>query len=650
MGKEHDREYNTALNQIEFFKGLGLGAKESMVQLFTGLNRQDYIQKELYSQQIRPARAVRDLLASSERGRAMWKKVTGKELPARTLTKQQIWDKALQATIGIPAEAVARALNIGDKPQRFAAERSQAATFAKNLGLKDLDYKYFLAFPKEEAFRAYKAKGLSAAEAEKKAQYIADTIVKEGERSTFQQDNFLNKLLSEAFGSFTGKKDSGLSNFLKATTVSPFVKIPANAFWSGYNLVNPEVALLQSFIYAGKAASKKKSGKTAFPFDRDNSSAEKDMREARYWMAHAVTGVALRGLVIALVGNGIYNPANTGDETKKEREGEGAYVQNGTINVTKLNAWLRGEDPSKVKGGLLVQNKWFGVMGTIGNTIARKYYDMTPEQRANQDGFSNTLFGGLEVDALKEFEQGVFSNTSSMLSALNGNQLDSRRWGVGVLNMLANTFHPAALAQTSKADLDYVASANADTFGKQLENSMLQRSSMLRNLLNKYPPAKVNIWGEPMMKDKSYANRLFGFTNANKDAFAMPIFEDAKRTGDIGYFPPAVPTILNDKKLTADQYTSLSTYVGQERKRLIAPYINDAAEIDGYNTKYSQLPDDKRKKVLERFYEIGRLNGLMKFYTDFPDLKPKDEEPDYLEQAQRSLFLELTELLKAKDW
>ena len=47
---------------------------------------------------------------------------------------------------GIMAEAIARTLNIGDKPQRYAAEGAQASAFAKALGLKDIDYKLFIEF------------------------------------------------------------------------------------------------------------------------------------------------------------------------------------------------------------------------------------------------------------------------------------------------------------------------------------------------------------------------------------------------------------------------------------------------------------------------------------------------------------------------
>jgi len=113
-----------------------------------------------------------------------------------------------------------------------------------------MDYKLFVEFPQEEAYRAYKAQGLSDEVAAKKAEYIKAAILKEGERSTFQQDNLLNKGLTAFFG-ILGGKDSGVANLAKTLTISPYIKIPSNAFWSLYNLLNPEVAILQSGIHAG---------------------------------------------------------------------------------------------------------------------------------------------------------------------------------------------------------------------------------------------------------------------------------------------------------------------------------------------------------------------------------------------------------------
>ncbi len=612
LGKDFNREYNTSLVvQKEFFNGLGLGAKESFEQLLTGLNRQDYVQKEVYGQQIRPARAFRDLVAYAQ----------GK----KKLNKRQVWDKALQVYPGLPAEIVARMLNLGDKPQRFGAEKAQGAAFALALGLKDIDYKLFMEFPREEAYRAYKEQGLSDVEAGKKADYIQEVIVKEGKRSTFQQDNFLNDKLNKLFGG----EQSGVGGLVKSLTVSPFIKIPSNAYWSYYNLVNPEVALLQSLWYGGKALQNK---------NKDDNSAALSLREARYWMAHAATGMAMRGVVTMLVQAGIFVAANTGDDKKKEREGEAYFEPQGTINLSKLKALLLGKAPSEVTDGVTISNRWFGQIGTVGNAIARKMEDMTPEQREAQDEFWNVAIGGLEFDAVKDLEQGIFSNSSALLGALNeSGTYGLQRYGLNVINMMTNIVHPATLAQISRAELPYYSTTKADSFLGELKNSMLQRSSVIRAIADQYPPSKINIWGEPMERGGNTLERLFNINRVNKDNFAQPIYEDAKRTGDIGFFPPAIMPTLSGKKLNAEQYNILQQYVGQARKDYIAPYINDEAKIEGFDQFYSQIEDDGiKKRALEYLYQLGRKYGVAKFVEEYPEFEKEEETEE--EQAEDKKF------------
>ena len=623
-GTEYQREYNVLGTQKEFFKKLGFGTKESVEQLITGLNRQDYIQKEVGGQKIQPLQAAKDL----------WASFTGK----KKLTTAQTWDKAIQATVGVPAEAIARTLNIGDKPQRFAAEGAQAAAFAKSFGLKDLDYKLFIEFPREEAYRIYKSQGLSDVEAARKADYIKDVIIKEGQRATFQQDNLVNTALSAVFNTVFGKgEETGLANLVKATTVSPYIKIPTNAFWSYYNLVNPEIALLQSFAHGGRAFYLNKAG--------EKNKAKLALRESRYWLAHSITGIAMKAVVIALVKAAVYNAGSDEEESKREREGKAFYEGQGTINIDKLNAVLSGQDPTQVTTGLLIPNRWFGQWGTVGNAIARKYENMTPEQRKTEADYYDFMLGELSTDVLQELEQGVFANTSSLLSYLNtGNP---NRYLVNTLNMFTNIVHPAALAQISRVKIPNYTTQKADTFLKELENSMLTRSSFIRELTGKYPPSKISIWGEPIQKQGGTIQKLFNITRVNKDMFARPLYDDAKKYNDINFFPPAVTSSLNGKQLTVDQTRVLQEFVGAARKARIAPYVNDSAKIEGYNVLYSELKDpEDKKKVLNYLYEIGRLDGLNKFYNQYKDLKPKEKPDDFLKELQFDLFKTLQKYKK----
>jgi len=601
--------------QAEFFSKLGLGTKEAFQQFFTGLNRADYTAKEIQGQQIRPATAWRDL----------WAFMKGK----KNLTGDQALDKSLQATVGIPAEIVARTLNLGDKPQRFAAEGAQAAAFAKALGLKDIDYDLFIDFPREEAYRAYKEKKLSDAEAGKKADYIRDTIIKEGQRSTFQQDNMLNDVINRAFG---GEK-SGIGSLAKAVTISPYIKIPSNAYWSYYNLVNPEVAFLQSAIYGVKAALKQSGKYTKFIGDKDNTSAAKDLNEAKYWFAHGAVGMATRAVIVSLVGAGIVRPSNTGGDTKKEREGEQTYEQQGTINVSKLFAAAQGKNPDEVKNGLNVQMRWFGHWGTMADRIAKKEEDMTPEQKANQGEFWDTVLGGLEIDALRDLNQGVFSNTSSMLTAVERG--DFQNYGVNLINMFTNIVQPASLAQIEKASMPYYTKQKADTFLGELNNTMLTRSKLYRDLTNQYPPSKIGIWGDKVEKKDNLPMRLFGISRANPDNFAQPIYEDYKRTNNTQFLPPSVrPEISGNGvtiKLPTEDASLLEELVGQQRKILASPYVNNMATFEGSNKTYSQIKDDDEKiDKLRIIYEEGYKNGKELFLKKRPQYiipeKTKEEK------------------------
>jgi hypothetical protein len=248
------------------------------------------------------------------------------------------------------------------------------------------------------------------------------------------------------------------------------------------------------------------------------------------------------------------------------------------------------------------------------------------------------LAGNLELSSMTELEQGVFGNTSSLLTALQNPEYGMKRYGLNTINMLTNIIQPAALAQLSRAEIPYVSQTKADTFGQELKNSMLQRSSVLRKISGQMPPAKVGIWGDKIERKDDIGMRLFGFSNVNKDAFARPIYDDVVRTNDIGYFPPAVSPNLNGQKLNVEESRKLEEYVGQARKSYIAPFVNDQAVIDGFDVTYSKLSDKDKKYVLQYLYELGKKDGEARFYEQYPSKQPTEKEIDYLDELQKDIF------------
>ena len=624
--------------QAEYFKKLKLGFKESGEQLFTGLNRQDYIQKETYAQSIQPLESMK----------ALYRYAKGKQ----KMSLAEVVDRSLQAT-GADAEAVARTLNIGDKPFRFGSEGATAADFSEALGLsKGIDYELFIEFPKAEAYRIYKKQGLSDAEATQKAEYIEKSIIQEGKRAAFQQDNFLADLLKMISGEVSKKTGPGVGELTSTLVVSPYIKTPANVFWSYYNLLHPEVALLQAFAYGGKAYKLR---------EKDPTASKLALREGRFWFGHAVTGIAYVSVISSMVGAGIFTAGSTAEDTKKEREGRSYYGKPGTTNVTKLMAWLRGEDPTQIKGGYTIKNSWFGHIGTLGNAIARREQEMTPEQLKNRGDLMDRLISNVDPDnlfpeALEGLQSGIFSNTSSLLNSIQSD-FGAKRWGLNTINLLTNVVQPATLAQISRAELPYYSSTKADSFMGELRNSMLQRSSMFRALTGEVPPAKVGIWGDRLEKKDNFMMRFFGISKENPDNFAQPLYDIVKRTNNISYFPPTIKPEIEDEgktsKLNTKQTIELEMMVGQYRKNLVAPLLNDFVDIGKYGV-WSELEDyfkgeglsneEARKRAdeikldaLRNAYDYGFELGKEAFLDAHPEFRNLDYDNSEMKDKKNAM-------------
>lgn len=602
---------NVALSQKEFTKKLWQGSKQSTEQLFTGLTNKDYFQKEVYSSQIHPFTSAKELWDYAFKG--------------KKLTPAQVADKSIQATVGLPAEIVARVLNIGDKPQRYAAEGAQAAVFAKNLGIKNVvDYEYFLEFPKEEAYRVYKQQGLSDEVAMKKAEELQSSIIKQGEESVFQQDNLLNDAINNAFKAPEkyGAVPGAIAETIKKFNL-PFLKIPLNAFWSYFNIVNPEVAFLQSATYAVKAIKTKSAS---------------DIQQAKKWAAHGTTGIALMAIGASLAKEGIINADNEDETTKKERMGEQQYEQQKSINITKLKAYLNGQDPSKVENGLNIDLKWLGVIGNVLNIQAAKLEEMTPEQKEKGMSYMEDLLNTMTLSGNELIDNGVFSNASGLLTAIKKGGGFADQYFLNLINMGTNIVQPAMFAQISRAQLPYYSQQKADTFFGQVENSMLSRSGLLRTLTGKYPPSKVSIWGDRMDRSGNILMKLFSVSKSKKDNFAQPIYEDYRRTNNTKFFPPSVKPEINKQKLNTEQARQLEILIGQARKSLIAPYIHDGAILEGYDEVYSKLSDEDKIKALEIIYEQGFNMGKEEFIRLYPQFgEPEPTEDDILKKTENEI-------------
>lgn len=595
-------DVNVLLAQKGYFSKGAVGGVQAVKQVFTGLTNKDYFQKEVYTSQIKPFHSWRDLY--------MW--WTGK----KHLSGEQITDKLLQGLPipGMSAEIVARMLNIGDKPFRFAAEAAIAETIATTeFKLKGMERQVFLRFPKEKALKIYKAKGLSEEDAAKKAEAIEKRIIEEGEQAVFQQSNIISDAINgmkqklssvDSTNNPTSGAISGIAKIL-GTLNMPFVKTPLNLAWEIFNLANPEIALLQSFVYGIRAIKNK---------------SKSDYIQSKKWMAHAATGLALLAAAAYLASIG----AVTGDDEdepykEKETKGKGTYQKPKRINISKVWRAATGGTTEDQDGDINVDWSWFGASGVIANMQANKYENMTKEEREEMT-YVEDLLRRMRTSAQDGLLNSVFQGSLTAVEALRTGKAD--QWLLGMMNVGANLIEPATISQISRATRPYDFSLSGEDFNEKLKKTIRSR------FFGKVQP-KVNIWGEPMKREGSggdVALRMLGISKTDTDQFANAIHQDFKRTGDAGFYPLAIsPKFTIEGKqisLNTEQAFQYESLVGLARKNLAAPFVNNMAtlSIGGEDKKYKDLKDAEKKELLGKIYDAGRDLGKAQFLQLHPEL------------------------------
>jgi hypothetical protein len=253
----------------------------------------------------------------------------------------------------------------------------------------------------------------------------------------------------------------------------------------------------------------------------------------------------------------------------------------------------------------------------------------------------NEWYERLGVSAMISMEQGAFSGWFQWIRAYQEGGNFAHQFGLQLVNMGSNVVQPATLAQISRNQIPYEYGTNADTFLEKVKNTLASRSSKLRTLTDRQPPARIGLWGDTVQRGTGWsavASRMFGITTLNRDAFAFKIYEDYERTGDAAFFPPEVKNEINKyyvdengiavekpekEKLDVSLAAELQQLVGKARKNLVAPFITGYATViddEGNEKKYSELNDDEaRIRVLSKLYEAGLKQGQAEFYAKHPE-------------------------------
>ena len=609
---------NIFLAQKGAYKGGGRGIKRGWFNFYKGTQERDYFSKTSYQSTLAPIEAVRDL-----------KLYFSGEKP---LTKTELFERSIRATIGWQPDFILRAMGFGDRPFRWAAEGSAAIQIAK-LELKlttDNEVNAFMYAPKKYAYKTLIEQGVPKEEAIQRAAEIEDRIIDAGSKAVLEQENALSRVSKWMDQGLATKKDDPLAkrigfgalSILKTTTF-PFVKIPANVYWQMFKVANPEVALLQGIYHGTKAAIESKNGNKA--------EAKRQYENMKDGMATAVLGYGAMVAISSLVANGYVRPENDEETKAREREGEKVYEKGNQLNWGRMTG---GED-------FWIDLSWFGPIGTT-MAVQAKIQEQNRRKKLKgeevADSWAEGLVERLSVAQMEALTNLVYDQASRTIGAVKGGAKPLQVWTVNTMNTGMNLFTGATYVQMSKATLPLVPRLKAEGIMEEFKNNQKQRNILYR-MYSGMPPSRVSIWGDPIKQNTSFGgvvSNMLGFQETDAHQFGAILYYDAQRTGDTRFFPaPVTDKITVDGveiKLTQDQKDELATYVGQARSTLAGSFVYNMsylyripvkggeAKKVSYNDK--DMTDADKVHALEMIYEQGKRSGFAKFQQMHKEFAP----------------------------
>ena len=623
-------------------------------QMIKGVDEKDYFATNQYASSLNPRKSFNDLKAAMK-GELF-------------LSKGQKIDKFIQATLGWQPYAISRGMIYGDKPPRYAAQGAEALQIArKELGITDpFETEAFMLSPEKYAYNHLTKKaGLSSEDANKEAKSISKRIVDAGSVATFQNENMFNNLLSKIDEWATVKKDDQWTSkvvkppvaLLKATTI-PFLKTPANIYWAYFKLANPALTMTKSLVEVGLAQHALKKG--------DLIGYREFNKKSKESFGTAMIGLAITAAAASLAAKGLIRTSVQEEDKAREKAGEGFF---GKSNELNLGALKGGDD-------YWVDLSWFGPIGTIMDVRGRMMEDNKQKELRGEkvdNGVMNEIVSTMGYSVSSTLNTLIFDQGAKMVDAIRkGWSGGLNQVAVNNANALGNVVLGATIPAINKALAPEKADLAADNVLDQIANNQKQRNVFV-TWAKGYPPSKVSIWGEPISQDRTMSGVLgamLGFEKGSADKFGAILYNEQRRTGKNEFFPPVEDKKIkvngNDVKITVEEKRDLDTYIGQARKTMVSPFINDKSIYTKFLRKgeevayftYSELTAGKNKAgqtisqeeadrvklaALDIIYENGKKAGFSKFkekYVQYQDatLNVEKLQKQALESAEKTIF------------
>jgi hypothetical protein len=553
------RKIDIAAAQKGYFKGIKEGAIEGFNQLKTGADIDELRNIEI-------ARGFKPL-------RAFFKGTNFKE---NQKVSERI-NNLVEGTVGIPAEAMFRLLNLGDKPFLRAAELAKAYELASLKGIKEEDIARFIMFPDAES---------------------AELIKKAGEEATFKTEDGAGAKASKWWNGFlnwVGEKPV-LGGFAKLMLKiqSPYVKTPINIISETLDYAMPGFSLAKAAYYTAKPSVRSR-------------------EKAMVYFGKAVVGYVLATVIDKLLESGLMSGGP--EEEKKERSLQYQAFPPYGVNISALNRMLNGGDPSAQKGDTWMAYNKTGVF----NTVAAIRSKMTKEEKESQKEFSDHVIQILKetsqtglAAASSALEQSFLQNTNTLIEAVKEGDYKLDSWLIGTLRSATSIVLPNTLGAINRASRGDMPELRDPDISKAFLNVLKDKLFLTGDL-----PSKVDLWGNTIKQTpdggaNSYIYHLFDVTktrNASADPLSYEIFKLWQRTEEndvIPSIPKDVITVDDVKmKLSTKQYEELQKHIGRTRKALVSAYIN--------SEEYKSSTDEDRISTLKDLYSEGYEEGKDSF-------------------------------------
>lgn len=508
---------------------------------------------------------------------------TGRDLAVDAVTgKVKFADRAeklAEGLFGIPAEAMFRALSLGDLPFRTMARERLLREQARIKGLKGDEVEEFIRFPDRQTLQ---------------------TVDFESKAAVYQQDNAIIQGLN-AFQKFM----PGWVNFL-GRVHAPFRSTPLNLMKETADFVVPEFSLAQSV----------------------NSFRKGDNRNGALFFGKAMTGYILIAASKSMIEYGLASHGWDKEETGKENRVRYPNMGLNRLNLSGLDRWLQGmredksDDELKALAAFRESDETirYTPLGVLGATL-NIYSDLNnrrdkvaiEESESVLRRRANDLVASAPGVATAVYEQSFAKGMQNLFGTLENRDFDNyfvKLWGTVANIPIPNTV--SAMARTGR---EFLPEKKSSELFQNFANVVYDKLGMSDSLT-----AKKDIYGRPIKQTPEGSNASiynvvdsFKTKQGGKDPILFKLEQIYKETGEAEVIPtpPGRDLLVANTVFTLndEQHDALLQEVGKARLEFTKTQFN--------RFDFDTLTKEGKVQVLKEINRAGKIKGQAAFMRRF---------------------------------